>query len=287
MLIVLNQDLYEMKSAVAGHDFHEEMKGKLRMVLGEGLVFVIILIAGVAVIQRNMRRELRLADMEKTFLLSTSHELKTPVATIRLVLETLLRKEPGAEQSRQLLNNALHETDRLQDLTENILMASRIDHDAGMTHFESINMGVLVQDEVKRKLVALHDERKIIVSAGHHLFIRADKHMIHILLSNLLDNAIKYSPANSRIEVELAEVPDALLLQVKDHGSGIPRADRPLVFEKFFRGGDEAVRRHKGTGLGLYLVKQIAAIHGAMVSISDNQPQGSIFEIRFPTNQTN
>jgi hypothetical protein len=102
-----------------------------------------------------------------------------------------------------------------------------------------------------------------------------------MLLTNLLDNAIKYSPTNSPIHIELSQSENKTVLELKDEGEGISAADKKVVFRKFFRAGDENTRKSKGTGLGLFIIKNIVQLHNAQIEILDNSPKGTIFKIIF------
>lgn len=285
-ILETNLELYKAKTALAGQDFSNQMQSKLWMVAGEGAVFIVILVAAFIIIQRNIKREFALAEMEKTFLLSTSHELKTPVATIRLVLETLIKKNQPEGPSKTLLVNALQETGRLQDMTENILLASRIDHERGDVVFEKIDLARIALEEVNRKLPSISEQKTLVHHLDENAIVDGDRHMLHLLISNLLDNALKYSPENSMVVIEVYRAQDTLVLCVKDNGPGITQNERKNIFKKFFRGGSEGVRRQKGTGLGLYLVSQITKLHSAELTLLDNLPQGSIFEVRFQVPDT-
>lgn len=280
-LIQLNRELLEMKSIMLGISLHDLLTAKIWMVIGEGSVFLVLLLLGFWYIKRTVSRELRLARMEKTFLLSVTHELKTPVAAVKLFLETMQSRKLSEEQTSKVLNDALRETKRLQALTENILLATRLDQRSDSMHRESLDLAALCKAEIQR-FKALN-AAEIVFACELPVFLHGDRQMILALIDNLIDNAIKYSPANSPVTVSLEYQNGSAVLRVADKGRGIPDADKSRVFDKFFRGGNEETRTTQGTGLGLFICKSIVKMHGGEISVTDNKPNGSIFVVKLPS----
>lgn len=250
---------------------------RIYMVMGEGTVFLIIFILGIWKIQRNLRRDFLLARTEKTFLLSVTHELKTPVSILRLMLETLKRKDLDPAKQKEIVAGALNETDRLQNLTENILFATRLNQDASSMYTEELDISLLASAVVDRFKNQFPD--RIITEMDELLFIHGDQQSIQMLVSNLVDNALKYSPPEGKVKVILKRLGAELKLSVVDQGLGIPESERKKVFEKFYRIGNEETRKHRGTGLGLYIVAKIAELHHARLRIENNIPTGTIVEV--------
>ncbi|HSR40329.1 MAG TPA: HAMP domain-containing sensor histidine kinase [Phnomibacter sp.] len=250
--------------------------------VGEGVIFMLLIIVGAVFVYRATRRYLRLGQQQHNFMMAVTHELKTPIAVARLNLETLQRRKLDAAQQEKLLQQALHETDRLNELCNNILLASRFD--AGMTadHKEPIDFSSLILnciEEFKKRF----PEKTISVDIAEEVDVEGDALQLKLLINNLLDNAHKYAPRDTAIHIKLQLEGGQARLQVADEGPGIAQEERSRVFEKFYRQGNEATRQKKGTGLGLYLAAKIAAAHGGSIGIEDNIPQGAVFTVTIPT----
>lgn len=278
-LIQLHHEILELRSVVLGKSQLPLLYSKVWMVVGEGAVFILLLVLGFAYILSIWRREIRLAGMEKTFLLSVTHELKTPVAAVKLQLETLNSEGLSESQKAQLLNTALRETRRLQDLTENILLATRLENNQLGLHKELISLSAIVHHEVERyrNLHGLNVE----IMADDEGRMHGDFQMITSLVSNLLDNASKYG-GRELVKIQLTKKNHHIVLSVADQGLGIPDAEKGKIFTRFYRVGNEETRSSKGTGLGLFICVNIVKLHHGQISVSDNHPKGSIFAITFP-----
>ncbi len=278
-LVKLNTEILELKTVLLGSSQFDLLQAKIWMVIGEGSVFFILLALGFWYIKRTVVRELRLARMEKTFLLSVTHELKTPIAAIKLQLETMKARQLTPEQSAQLVGNALLETRRLQSLSENILIATRLDQKHAALLSENVNLSILVAEEIQR--FSSFTSTSFISDIQNGLMVQGDEQMISALVANLLDNAVKYA-GSSEVIIELFAHQAEIRLEVSDHGVGIPHDEKSKVFDKFYRVGSEETRTSKGTGLGLYICSNIVRLHHGKISIADNHPAGSIFVVTFP-----
>jgi len=254
------------------------------MIVGEGLVFLFLLGMGFWFIRKNIKQELKLARMEKTFLLSVTHELKTPISAIKLFLNTLKNRKLEEHQIREILDHAIQESDRLQNLTENVLLATRMDHESGNLILQEIDFSELVKSQMNRWQRTHGQKRKFLTDVSVQINIQADPNLLIALLNNLVDNAVKYSGENGEVKVSLSQDEVSVILRVSDNGLGIPEEEKSQIFEKFYRSGNESTRVHKGTGLGLYLVKSIARLHDASVMLKNNTPQGAVFEVIFAQN---
>lgn len=259
----------------------------LWMIVGEGSVFVILLSAGFWRIRRDVRRELRFARMQRTFLLAVTHELKTPVAAIKLMLETLHTRDISPTQSARLVADALKESNRLEGLTGNILLTTRLGH-GKQDHFsERINFSALAGSESSRFEQLFESHRTFRLRIDPDLYVDGENELLRSLCFNLIDNAVKYSPAGGLIDISLKCREKTIVLRVADQGIGIPDSEKKRVFEKFYRPGDEQIRRHKGTGLGLYIVYWACRLHGGSIRIEDNQPAGTVFHVELPLSHAN
>jgi two-component system, OmpR family, phosphate regulon sensor histidine kinase PhoR len=256
-----------------------DYRRRIRMVASEGLFFVGCLVTGLWIIRRSAMREVVLARQRRNFLLSITHELKSPIAAMRLVFDTFARRELTREQTVQLTTNGLRDATRLQSLVEDMLLAARLE-DQWHPSIEPIALAGLVQDCVGGLRVRFPDSNVEIDLPADLPPIRADKSGLTSVVQNLLENALKYSPPGSPVRLSAAPLPAAKMrIEVADQGQGIPESERSAVFEKFYRLGNEETRRATGTGLGLYIVRQVVDAHRGSISIRDNTPRGTVFSI--------
>ncbi len=249
-----------------------------RMVVAEGLFFTLCLVWGLWIIRRSAAREVSLARQRRNFLLSITHELKSPIASMRLVLETLIKRNLSPEQRAPLLSNGLKDADRLQSLVESLLLGARLE-DNWRPHHEMVSFEALAVDVLDSLRVRFPEaDFRLNIPEGLPT-VQADKMGLSAILQNLLENAQKYSPEGTPIELSAAQVGSKLQFSVADQGQGIPDAEKQSVFDKFYRMGNEETRQSTGTGLGLYIVNQVLKAHGGRVQITDNQPRGTVFTV--------
>jgi two-component system sensor histidine kinase CiaH len=260
------------------HAQYLQLRSKVWMVAGEGIVFFLLLAIGFRYIQRTVSRELAIARKEKNFLLSVTHELKTPIAAVKLFLETLQTRTLSDDKRRELLQQSVQETKRLQSLTENILMAARLDGSKEAITSSIVQLSDLVEQEVRRfeKIFGVSIGRQVAAS----IRVRGDEQMLSVLIGNLIDNALKYG-SSKPLRVELQQSGGNVLLAVSDHGPGIPLGEEKRIFEKFYRIGNEETRTSKGTGLGLFIVDAVARMHGAEVTATNTVDGGALFTVKF------
>jgi signal transduction histidine kinase len=252
------------------------------MILGEAGVIILTLLIGMYLINRAYNKEMEAARQQRNFLLSITHELKSPIASIRLVLETFQRRSLPPEKTERLIRSALLETERLNGLVSDLLLSAKLEA-AYKPHEEALDLPQILEDLIetldsKYPDARFHFDKRSAISP-----FRGDRTGMTSVMLNLMENAVKYSPKPADIEVSLEEMPDALILRFADQGHGIPDKEKPQVFGKFYRIGNEDTRKTKGTGLGLYIVQQIVAAHDGRISIEDNQPKGTVFKIELPS----
>ena len=253
---------------------------KTKQFIGEGLTFLFLFLLGAIYVYRSLLKQLRYSNQQQNFMMAVTHELKTPISISHLNIETLLKRDLELAQQTKLLEATLKETKRLDDLSNNILLASQLDMGLYETNKQEINLSILVKDAM-----ASFQERfplrlcNIIVE--DEIIIQGEKLLLQILVNNLLDNAHKYSPVNLPISIHLHKQNHKIILAVEDKGKGVPMNERDKIFEKFYRVGDESTRSAKGTGLGLYLCQKITTFHNAIIQIQSNQTEGSIFTVSF------
>ena len=256
------------------------LRNKIFMIIGEGGVFLLLLFLGVWWIKKNVWQDLKRAQKEKNFLLAVTHELKTPIAAIRLNSQTLKNRKLTEEQSQDLCADIITESNRLETLVNNILLATQFEQNTSLGNWQKTDLSALVEAQIKR-FQQLFPDRTVNSNIQSAIFLQAEENMLVSLLFNLLENANKYSPISEPIVVSLKASEHLILLEISDYGIGIPSEERKSIFEKFHRVGNEQTRSQKGTGLGLYIVREICKTHKAEVTISDNTPRGSRFKITF------
>jgi two-component system, OmpR family, sensor histidine kinase CiaH len=248
--------------------------------VGEGIAFLALILVGAFFVYRSIRKQMEYSSLQQNFMMAITHELKTPIATTRLSLETVLRRKLDEVQQQKLLLSALSETNRLNILTNNILLAAQMEEKSFQRDNEDINLADVVETVVS-DYKNRFPQRTIEASTDKDVFIKGDELLLQIALSNLIDNALKYAPKDSPVYVDLMDEDDILQVKVSDEGPGVPDEEKKRIFEKFYRSGNENTRKAKGTGLGLYLTKKIVTDHNGDIFVMNNTPHGSIFVIQF------
>ncbi len=255
---------------------------RLPMIMGEGAVFLFLLGIGAYFIHASITREEKLHENQQNFLLSVTHELKSPLAAIKLSLQTIAKRELDREMQISLIRNSLKDVERLDDLVENMLLATKIESRTYSFPKEEFDFSDLVTKIIDRLQVhACGSEQLIKTKIEDEIKVMGDKFALSSVVTNLVENAIKYSGPCAEITVELCQNDGKPFLSVADKGMGVPDSEKLHIFDKFYRVGDENVRKSKGTGLGLFIVKEVLQNHDADISVKDNVPHGAIFEVTF------
>jgi len=294
MMIGLSNEVYHLKSELnllkaaspeevmaKGNELEAVLHKKWVMIVSEAVVFLILLLLGFLRVRGTFKKERELALQQKNFLLSVSHELKSPIASARLQLETLLKRKLDEPKQQELLTNALGDTKRLNNLVENILLAATIDNPSMGLHRENINVSDFMKEGMSQTLQAFQPKQKVEMDIQPGIFFAVDKNTFPSIPLNLFENALKYSPAESTITVKFYKKDNSIFLTMADEGQGIEENERENIFEKFYRVGNEETRRAKGTGLGLYIVRNLVEKHDGTISVKSNSPQGTVFIIQF------
>jgi len=254
-----------------------------------GIIFFALLIAGLVVNTIFLVREIRRNEQHDSFINAVTHELKTPVASIRLHLETLQRRRLPEEQKQEFYRLMLSDADRLTETVEQVLRAGRAgDKKAGREKSE-VDFGKLVREcmEAARARHHLPDKTLRYEEASSNrrdLRVRGSADDLRTAVFNVLDNAIKYSGEKVDVRVQL-ETPDEkrIVLRVRDQGVGIPADDVKRIFRRFYRVTHRSLAHVKGTGLGLFIVKAIAKKHGGKVfAESDGEGHGTTIVLELP-----
>lgn len=288
LIFSLNVEISELKIELAKHTISNEVERakevsqliegvnkKKYMILGEGSVFICLLGLGAYQTLKTIRKEQHLAKQQNNFMLSVTHELKTPLASARLQLETLNRHELNRDKQKALIQNALNDADRLNYLIENILMASKLEQTGLNIKKEPLKLADTINELINQNTVFKNQQHRIMVSVNSEV-VNADKFYFDLLLSNLIDNAIKYAPEGN-ITIKSEQKNNKFSLSIIDEGKGISLNELDRIFEKFYRIGNEETRNQKGTGLGLYIVKQICNKLNWEIEAKSNMPVGTQF----------
>lgn len=256
---------------------------RIGMIFGELAVFIAVFSVGAYFLHKSINSERRLHLQQKNFLLSVTHELKSPLASIKLYLQTIQKRDLNREQQINFIGKSLVDIERLNDMVENMLIASRIDNSSYSFPKEKFDLSELLQTIVNRLQINKCDCNQQTISAGIEsgIEITGDKFALSSMVNNLIENAIKYSGPCEVVDVKLERKEQSVHLMVADHGIGIADVEKPRIFDKFYRVGNEETRNTKGTGLGLFIVKHVLDKHQAVIKVRDNKPSGSIFEVVF------
>ena len=295
MLVNLNAEIYSLRremlffselvapeQLIQKAELDEKLTLRVWMVLGEGAVFMLILLLGFWAVRRSITKELNVAEQQKNFLLSITHELKSPLAAIKLQLQTLNTRVLPDEKRTELYRRALGDTDRLENLVENLLLVNKVESGGLPLNKQSINFSKFLEDRVCTTYSKEIEEGRLKMHIQPEIQADIDKMAMHSVFVNLIDNAIKYG-GGSMVTIELSsDGTDSIDFSVLDGGNGIPNSEKSKVFERFYRRGNEEVRKTKGTGIGLYLVKLLVENHGGTITVADNSPTGARFIVKLP-----
>lgn len=257
--------------------------GSMAMIMSEGTVFIIIFMVGALSLHKSLQRQMKLQEQKRNFLLSVTHELKSPLASIKILLQTIQKRDLSKEQVLDFIGKSLTDIERLDDMVENMLLASKIDNSSYTFPKDKFNLSVLVDSIVNRLQITKCEGSQQIIDAEIEpkIEITGDKFALTSVVTNLIENAIKYSGPCQTVGVKLFLKEGKVYLEVADSGIGIADNEKGKIFDKFYRVGSEETRNTKGTGLGLYIVKEVLEKHKASIKVKDNRPVGSIFEVVF------
>ena len=269
-LIELTKEIDSQKANVSKRVF---------MILSEGSVFFLILILGLWKIRSSIKKELKLSQRQNNFLLSVTHELKTPLAANKLYLQTIVKRDLDVIKRTELIEKAIVENQRLEAMIDNILNATRLENQVVQMHKEYFSLSDLLREIADRYNKSLQNEI-ILLEVLDGISLEADRFMIETTVNNLIENALKYAGNQKEIVLYLSKIKDErILFGVKDKGPGVPITSQTEIFEKFVRSGNEETRSQKGTGLGLFIAAEFIRIHGGKIGYKNNIPSGANFEI--------
>jgi len=252
-----------------------------------GIIFFTLIIAGLVVYTVFLVREIHKNEQQDSFLNAVTHELKTPIASLRLYLETLQSRQLSDTQKSDFYRIMLEDTDRLFGTVEQILRAGEARHANSKKNWEEVDISAVVSETVALTRLRHHlppESLRLAAPPDEKLIIKGNPRELHTAVFNLVENAVKYSGEQKEIVVDLLTPDlDTVLLQVRDQGVGIPPSELKRIFKRFYRVASSATGRVKGTGLGLFIVRSIARRHGGDVfAQSEGVGKGSTFTLRLP-----
>ena len=296
LLVYLNHQNFEKEKQLAAlkstspaqfqqveHKISHQQKMKIIMVVSEGTVFLILILFGFYKVLKAYEQEILIHEQQTHFLLSLPHEIKTPLSVLQLNLQTLHRhSQLTKEQTQAVIQASLEELKRLQILTENLLLASKIAKHRSVNapyqkyrlHIQDINLSALLKNIIQ----TYYPQKFIHQNITEDRFIKGDEPLVMLMVQNLIDNAVKFS--NQYIQVNLYANKQKTILEVINDGELINKEEQKKIFELFYRRPSDEERGIKGTGLGLYLVKQIADMHlfSVHVYVQNNH---NVFQVVF------
>jgi signal transduction histidine kinase len=263
---------------------HVEVDGFGWIPMLVGALLLTLFLAGATVIFIYYLKQHRLNKMQRAFVSNVTHELKSPVASIQLALETMALRDLSDDRKREFVSMMLDDAERLTILIDRILGAARIEKMRGRYTLEPVSMRHFLEEVLAEdRHLYEKDGRVIILEKGGDARVAIDRPAMRAVLANLLENAARYSPRDSKIRIRLHRDLRSCRLDVIDSGDGIRSKDLKNVFKMFWRGAEEHGARVRGTGLGLYIVRNIVQDHrGKVWASSQGIGRGSTFSVRLP-----
>ncbi len=253
-----------------------------------GVLLLLVIISGVVLNTIFLVREIRRNEQHDAFINAVTHELKTPVASIRLYLETLLSRPVDEHRQKEFFRIMLDDSDRLLSTIEQVLRTGRVSPANRLVNIGPVRFNALVEECIARarNLHALHS-KGITYSPGPEAHVLGDPEELRAAVSNLIENAVKYSGSDVDVTAELTRIDGKYVaLRVHDKGFGIPKDELKRIFRRFYRVPGTPTSRFKGTGLGLYIVRSVAKRHGGRAwAESDGLGRGSTFVLQLPLAQ--
>ena len=250
-----------------------------------GVLLLAVTISGVVVNTTFLVREIRRNEQHDAFINAVTHELKTPVASIRLYLETLQTRGVDESKRKEFYRIMLEDSDRLLGTIDQILRTGRIGRARRKLNAAPVDLGAVVEECLARARTLYHlPEESLKYRQGPAITVKGDSDEVRAAVSNLIDNAVKYSGKDVNVSVALAsEDGKYVSVRVTDNGPGIPKSELRQIFKRFYRVPGPLARRVQGTGLGLYIVHAVARAHGGRAWAESEGPgQGSTFILQLP-----
>lgn len=271
---------YPVEYSTEMQQLNDKLQSRTTQYVAEGATFLVVILIGAAVVYGSFIRRIGLSRQQNNFMLAVTHELKSPLASIKLNLQTLEKHKLDERKRDMLIERCISESNRLNELCNNMLFTSQIEGGQYKPAVEPLSFSVMIEDVVSEFAERYQRRFEVDIDEGCH--VMGDKGMLRMAVTNLVENAIKYSPETGLLKISLELKHQLAILHIADEGPGIPDSEKKKVFGKFYRIGNEESRKSKGTGLGLYLSNRIVAQHKGRLLIKDNKPTGAIFEMQLP-----
>ena len=257
------------------------------LILFEGCFLMLLILAGVYVIFVYWNKQNRLNQMQSNFVSSVSHELKSPLASIQLYLETLKYQDVSAEEEKDFVETMLSDTERLSELIDNILQSSKAEPKSMALQFQPVNLGEFLSEVITGHKRQFEEKKcQVDLKLEGSPILNLDQKAMRMVFNNLISNAIRYSPVDSSLNIHLHKNDKYWGVDFKDQGFGFEKKDIKKVFRKFYRVQNEDTQNIEGAGLGLFISSEIVKNHKGRLKVSSpGRGKGSIFSVLLPVNR--
>ncbi len=251
------------------------------LILTEGLVLLVAILAGVYVIFLYWQRQTALLKAKRDFISQVTHELKSPLASLQLHLETIRRRHPSPVKMETFLDTMLADTERLDTLVNNLLSANRLEQRGIRLRLKNVDFSTVVSNYFRPQQYSLPKAGTMHLTVEPGLYVMIEKEAIETVFRNLLENAILYSPLKPMINVRLYRDGRFAHFVIADQGRGIAPKEQKKVFHIFYR-GKRSGETIKGTGLGLFITQAVIRLHKGKVWLQSAEPTGTEVHIQLP-----
>ena len=254
------------------------------IVLLEGGVLMLVILAGVYVIFVYWNKQSRLYQLQSNFVSSVSHELKSPLASIQLYLETLKYQKVSSEEAQDFVETMLSDTERLSDLIDNILESSKSDPKSMQSQFSSVDIVSFLQETIAHHQKLFEDKQCVIqLKFNDYVKVSIDGRAMRMVFNNLIANALRYSPAGTVLTIAVRRDQKFCIIDFIDQGFGFDKKELKKVFKKFYRVQNQETQNIEGAGLGLYISRQIIKNHKGKINVfSEGRGKGTHFMLSLP-----
>ena len=254
------------------------------IVLLEGGVLMLVILAGVYVIFVYWNKQSRLYQLQSNFISSVSHELKSPLASIQLYLETLKYQKVSSEEAQDFVETMLSDTERLSDLIDNILESSKSDPKSMQSQFSSVDIVSFLQETIAHHQKLFEDKQCVIqLKFNDYVKVSIDGRAMRMVFNNLIANALRYSPAGTVLTIAVRRDQKFCIIDSIDQGFGFDKKELKKVFKKFYRVQNQETQNIEGAGLGLYISRQIIKNHKGKINVfSEGRGKGTHFMLSLP-----
>ncbi len=257
------------------------------LILFEGCFLMLLILAGVYVIFVYWNKQNRLNQMQSNFVASVSHELKSPLASIQLYLETLKYQDVSKEEEKDFVETMLSDTQRLSELIDNILQSSKAEPKSMALQFQPVDLGDFLMEVIKGHKRQLEEKKCLVdLKLEDSPILNLDQNALRMVFNNLISNAIRYSPMDSSLNIHLHKNDKYWIVDFKDQGFGFEKKDIKKVFRKFYRVQNEDTQNIEGAGLGLFISSEIVKNHKGRLKVSSpGRGKGSVFSVLLPVSR--